>query len=325
MKALQAINPRIFKEVQTPVPHLPKNEYNYILVRTAWGLTCGSDIPFFIGNKRYQSYPLLPGAPIHECTGEVVESSSEQFHAGDRVLAIPEGNLRLAEFFLAKADKAIVLDSAIDDLGAACIIQPLSTVISAVDRLGNIQEKSLAVLGLGPIGLLFCWLAKKRGAGSVIGVDPLKDRCHEAESLGATRTFPMRSAELIHQARAVPDAWKAADICIEAVGHQMNTLNDCFEMVEKLGTVLAFGVPDQPVYAFEYETFFRKNAVLIAAVTPDWKEYLAKAQSLFLENRIELSRLVTHRVPMGDAADAFRMYERREAGVLKVALDARGW
>jgi threonine dehydrogenase-like Zn-dependent dehydrogenase len=79
------------------------------------------------------------------------------------------------------------------------------------------------------------------------------------------------------------------------------------------------------VYALEYETFFRKNAVLIAAVTPDWKEYLLKAQNLFLENRIELSRLITHRLPMREAEKAFGMYERRDAGVLKVALDARGW
>ena len=42
----------------------------------------------------------------------------------------------------------------------------------------------------------------------------------------------------------------------------METLNDCFELVRKRGTVLAFGVPDQHVYAVEYETFFRKNAHL---------------------------------------------------------------
>ena len=73
------------------------------------------------------------------------------------------------------------------------------------------------------------------------------------------------------------------DICIEAVGHQMETLNDCLELVRQQGTVLAFGVPDQPVYAIEYETFFRKNAHLIACVTPDWSEYLAKHGMFFLQ------------------------------------------
>ena len=62
----------------------------------------------------------------------------------------------------------------------------------------------------------------------------------------------------------------------------MDTLNDCLALVRQQGTVLAFGVPDQPVYAIEYETFFRKNAHLMACVTPNWSEYLAKARDVFL-------------------------------------------
>ena len=80
--------------------------------------------------------------------------------------------------------------------------------------------------------------------------------------------------------RTSPKEWIPPDICIEAVGHQMDTINDCLELVRKYGTVVAFGVPDHPVYALEYETFFRKNAVLMGTVTPDWAEYLPKARRL---------------------------------------------
>ena len=80
----------------------------------------------------------------------------------------------------------------------------------------------------------------------------------------------MRSIEVVHAGRQNPGEWEPPDICIEAVGHQTETLNDCFELVRKRGTVVAFGVPDQPVYAVEFETFFRKNAHLIAVVTPEW-------------------------------------------------------
>ncbi len=324
MKALQLVKPRSFNLVQAPVPRLPEGE-DFILVRTAWALTCGSDIAFYAGNKRSCSYPMSPGAPIHECTGEVVESSSKIFKAGDWVLAIPEGNLGLAEFFLAQASKAVALNDDIGDLGTACMIQPLSTVMSAVDRLGDLRGKSLAVLGLGPIGLMFCWLAKRKGADPVIGIDPLENRCRTAESLGATRTFCSRGIELVHAARRNADEWSPPDTCIEAAGHQMETLNDCVELVRKYGTVVAFGVPDQPVYALEYETFFRKNALLIASVTPDWKEYLAKARDLFLENKDALSKLITHRMPIHRAEEAFRMYEKHEDGILKAALDAADW
>ncbi len=325
MQALQVVRPRFFNRVEVPIPKLPADGKEYVLVRNAWALTCGSDIPFFTGNKRFQTYPLAPGAAIHECTGEVVESSSTLFQPGARVLAIPDGNLGLAEYFLAPIAKTMPLDPDIDDLGVAGIIQPLSTVMNAVERMGDLRGKSLAVIGLGSIGLLFCWLAQKSGATSVIGIDPIANRCRKAETLGATRTICRRSIEVIHDAQTSPAGWIPPDICIEAVGHQMGTLNDCLELVRKYGLVVAFGVPDQPVYAFEYEVFFRKNALLMATVTPDWQKYLQKAQTLFMEYRTELSTLVTHRLPILDAQKAFGMYELHEDGIIKAALDASRW
>jgi threonine dehydrogenase-like Zn-dependent dehydrogenase len=325
MNALQVVRPRSFEPVQIPIPQLPSEGEGWILVRTAWVSMCGSDIPFFTGNKRFVSYPLAPGAPIHECVGEVVESASELFKYGDRVLAIPDGDKGLAEFFLAQASKTVALNPDIADPGAACLIQPLSTVMNAVDSMGDVRGKSVAVLGLGSIGLLFCWLSAKGGASSIVGIDPCDGRCRIAEGLGATRTICSRGIEVVHGARVAPAAWIPPDICVEAVGHQMNTINDCLELVRKYGTVVAFGVPDHPVYALEYEVFFRKNALLMGTVTPEWKEYLAKARDVFLANREELSRLITHRLPIREVGKAFRLYERHDDGILKAVLDATSW
>lgn len=286
---------------------------------------CGSDIPFFTGSKRYKHYPLNPGAPIHECYGQVVESTSSRFQPGEWVVAIPEGDQGLAEFFIAQAAKVVRLPPELVACETSCLIQPLSTVMKAVDRLGDIGGRSVAVVGLGSIGLFFCWLLKLGGAQAIVGIDPNPDRCRVAESWGATTTFPLRSVELIHAARQHPGEWKPPEICIEAVGHQMETLNDCIELVRKEGTVLAFGVPDQPVYSLDYETFFRKNAQIIASVTPDWSEYLAKACDLFLIHRSKLETLVTHRFPIWEAATAFTLYEQHADNILKALLDTSCW
>lgn len=324
MKALQVVRPRSFEQVQVPIPKLPEGK-ECVLVRSCWALTCGSDIPFFIGNKRQRPFPLPPGAPVHECIGEVVESSAADFHPGDRVLSIPEGDLGLAEYFLALASKTIPIASEFADPAAACIIQPLSTVINAMERLGDLRRQSVAVVGLGAIGLMFCWMARRSGAASVVGIDPVLYRCRAAEELGATRTFCGRGIEMVQQARRDTGEWRAPDICIEAVGHQKETIKDCLELVRRRGTVVAFGVPDQPVYDFEYEVFFRKNAVLMATVTPDWANYLVLARELYREHAAELSRLVTHRMGIRDAAKAYGMHERHEDGIIKAALDIRGW
>jgi threonine dehydrogenase-like Zn-dependent dehydrogenase len=65
--------------------------------------------------------------------------------------------------------------------------------------------------------------------------------------------------------------------------------------------------------------------LLMATVTPNWTQYLAKARDLFIANRGELSRLVTHRLPIRDAEKAFSMYERHEEGLVKAVLDAGSW
>ena len=325
MKALQVTRPRLFELKEIPAPQFPADGEARVLVRTHWVSMCGSDVPFFTGNKRYRSYPLAPGAPIHECVGEVVESTSAGFRPGDAVLSIPDGDQGLAEFFVALASKTIPLNAEMDDPGAACIVQPLSTVMNAMGRLGDLAGKSVAVIGLGSIGLMFCWLARRGGAASVVGVDPVRERCRFAETFGATQTVCGRGIEAVQRMRTSPEAWIPPDICIEAVGHQSDTVNDCLELVRKYGTVLAFGVPDHPVYALEYEIFFRKNAILMGTVTPDWAEYLPKAHELFMADRGQFSKLVTHRLPIREADKAFQMYERHEDGIVKAVLDARSW
>jgi L-iditol 2-dehydrogenase len=325
MKALQLVYPRYFAPVEVPMPVLKSSEPDRILVQTRRVSLCGSDIPFFTGSKRHKSYPLAPGAPIHECLGRVVESTSSDFKAGDSVIAIPEGDLGLAEYFTARSAKAVCMPTELAELDSACLIQPLSTVVNAVDRLGDVSGKTVAVIGLGSIGLFFCWLLKKAGAAAVTGIDPLPERCRAAEAMGAAKTYPARSIEVVQAARQDPAVWQPPQICIEAVGHQTETINDCFELVQKRGTILAFGVPDQLVYAVEYETFFRKNAALLAVVTPEWSEYLPRARQLFLNHRDELERLVTHRLPIQEAERAFSLYANHSEGVLKVILEASTW
>src|SRR5512139_3082124 len=215
MKALQVIRPREFIQVETDIPDLNAAGPDRVLVKPSWVSMCGSDIPFFTGSKRHKAYPLTAAAPIHECVGCVVESTSSLFQPGDQVIAIPEGDKGLSEYFVAQAAKAAKLPPDLEEDGTACLIQPLSTVINAVDRLGDVKGKSVVVIGLGSIGLFFCWLLKKRGASHIVGIDPLAQRCEVALGLGANDCITARSLEVLHDARRNPEKWDPPDICVE--------------------------------------------------------------------------------------------------------------
>lgn len=321
MKALQLVKPRQFQIVDIARPEIGDDQ---ILVCLDRAVLCGSDIPKFTGLWPGLNYPLPPGMPIHECVGTVVDSRTPRFRAGDRVVAIPRGDQGLAEYYVAGANKAVVVPDALAGSDAALLIQPLSTVVYALDRLGDVAGRTAVVVGLGPIGLLTTWLLHRYGA-QVTGLDPLAWRCEAAQRLGAARTLDLHSDRLLSRL-AQGETWEPADICVEAVGQQTRTINDCLYLVKRCGQVLALGVPLEPVYPLDYTRFFRQNLSLIASVTPSDETYLERAAGLVADHEQELAFLITDRFTPDRAAEAFTLYETRTGDrPLKVMIDGTSW
>ena len=322
MRALQLVKPRQFQTVEIARPEISDDQ---ILVCLEKAVLCGSDIPKFTGMWRGLQYPLPPGMPIHECVGVVVDSRSSRFQVGDRVVAVPRGDQGLAEYYVADAIKAVCIPEPLIDSDVNLLIQPLSTVVYALDRLSDIAGCTAVVVGLGPIGLLAVWLLNKYGASRIIGVDPIAWRCEAARSVGAARTFEIHSDRLL--SLTTQDAtWEPADICIEAVGQQTRTINDCLYLVKRCGQVLVLGVPLEPIYPFDFTRFFRQNLHLIASVTPPDETYMARAAELIGRHGQELVFLITQRFALDKAAEAFTLYETRTGDhPLKVLIDGTSW
>ncbi|MBN1658206.1 MAG: zinc-binding dehydrogenase [Anaerolineae bacterium] len=315
------MKPRQFQAVDVAMPQAGDDQ---ILVHLEKVVVCGSDVPKFTGVWRGLRYPLPPGMPIHECVGTVTDSHSPRFQVGDRVVAVPHGDQGLAEYYIADAIKAAAIPGALGDSDARLLIQPLSTVIYALDRLDDVAGQTAVVVGLGPIGLLTTWLLHKYGV-HVTGVDPISWRCSAAHRLGAASTFDLHSERLVSHI-AQGGVWEAADICVEAVGQQTRTINDCLYLVKRGGCVLALGIPLDPVYAFDYTRFFRQNLQMIASVTPPDETYMVRAAELVTRHEQELAFLITHSFPLERAAEAFTLYETRSAQhPLKVVIDATSW
>jgi L-iditol 2-dehydrogenase len=322
MKALQLLKPRQFQAVEVVQPAIGEDQ---ILVRLGKAVLCGSDIPKFAGLWRGLHYPLPAGMPIHECIGTVVESRSPRFGAGDLVVAVPRGDVGLAELYPADAHRSVRIPAPLAQCDACLLIQPLSTVVYALDRLGDVAGRTAVVVGLGPIGLLATWLLGQLGAAKIIGVDPIAWRCEAARSLGAAQTFDIHSDRLVSLIGR-ESSWEAVDICVEAVGQQTRTINDCLYLVKRCGTVLALGVPLEPVYPFDYTRFFRGNIQLVASVTPPDETYMIRAADLVRQHERDLAFLITHTFGLDRIAEAYTLYETRgEEHPLKIAIDGTNW
>ncbi len=293
-----------------------------LLLRLRVGGICGSDVPKFTGAVAPDGNDRPgPGFPLHEVVAEVVETASAGFRVGDRVVGVARGAQGLREFFVTPDVLVRGVPDGLTDLQAIAA-QPLATVLSAIDRVPDVSGRTVAVLGLGPIGLLFSWVLKARGARSVVGVDPV-DRSEVAADFGLDSTVVSTASDwvagLADGTAGLADG-DAADLCIEAVGHQTATLTDAVRAAAPGGHVLAFGVVDSDDYQVPFRTFFRKNLTLSSGTTPTahWVPYLGQATDLLLAHPMAV--YVTHALPVAEAQKAYDLAATPAPGRLKVAL-----
>lgn len=292
--------PGRLERVEAPEPVLEAGQRR---VRLLAGGICGSDLPFFRGRRSRDFIDNTgdPGFPLHEVVG-VAED-------GTRVVGWAAGHRGLAEHFAVHADQVIAVDSDLTDVQAT-VIQPLATVLYALDRLGDVRGARAAVIGLGSIGLLFAHALATRGA-HVTGVDRV-DRRDVAGVFGLSEVLWEDAIALPHD---------AFDVVVEAVGHQTRTLEAAAAAVAVEGTVLAFGVPDDSHYAFPFTRFFRKNAVLVTGVARERSRSLAAARdSLLGDARELLAAYITDVLPVTRAQEAFELAVAPVAARRKIVL-----
>jgi 2-desacetyl-2-hydroxyethyl bacteriochlorophyllide A dehydrogenase len=189
----------------------------------------------------------------------------------------------------------------------------MGTGYHAIEALDLEPGGSVAVLGLGPVGLCAVQVAKAAGAAQVIGVDSVEERLRMAEAFGAT---PVHLTE--EDARgAVKEATegRGVDGAVDAVGHP-DALEMACRLARKAGTVAAIGVYSERVEVhmgivwIKSLTLRSGQANVIAHLDPVL-ERLANGD-------LDPAPLVTHHMSLDEAPEAYRIYDRHEA--LKIVL-----
>ncbi len=288
-----------------------------VLLRFVAGGICGSDVPKFTGTGAlsWRDRPG-PGFPLHEVVAEVVATASPVLPAGQCVVGVAPGAQGLREYFVGTDDHVCAVPPGMTPITAVAA-QPLATVLSAADRAVDVRGRSVAVLGLGPLGLLLAHALKFRGARYVVGVDPV-DRRAEAGHFGVDSVVVAPAEEW---ADGLVDADRP-EICVEAVGHQTATLAAAVRATAFGGHVLAFGVADSDDYVLPFRTFFGKSLTMSSGTTQtkDWTRYLLAALDLLAER--PLNGYATHVLPTAEAQRAYNLAATPARGRLKVVMTA---
>ena len=196
-----------------------------------------------------------------------------------------------------------------------------TTAFAALRRLGASAYESLAVFGLGPVGLSSVILAKAIGL-RVIGVDVLNERveialkCGADEAVNASETDPVESVRSFSRIPGI-DYTDGVDYVIEASG----SAEARSQIIPSLGhrrgakaAILGIGSADK---VMNPEDIFFKGVTLVGSVVfpVGWAWDLAK---LLAASGISFEPAVTHRFPLDDAEEALATADEGRCG--KVVL-----
>jgi len=338
MKAVMIDRP--YSVVVTDVSNAPLGDHDVRIQVKAAGI-CGSDIHAYKGLHPFRKPPVIIG---HEISGEVVEHGRlvTRVKVGDKVTVEPQvgcgkcehclqgetnycnnrqapgiGNWygTMAENFVAHEDIIFVLPQDMDHkLGA--LSEPLAVGVHAV-RQADIQiGDKVAVLGSGPIGLLALAVAKEAGATTILSTDVFDYCLDTAEKMGATHTINIKDKDnWIEEAKELVGG--PFDKVLVAIGVP-GIVNEALSLVKKGGRVVTIAMfhGEQSLDIMQLQG---QEKQLVGCFCYTRKDTIT-AVDLLASGRIQTDAIVTHVLPYTEAADGFRMMDKKEDNPLKILV-----
>jgi threonine dehydrogenase-like Zn-dependent dehydrogenase len=311
-----------FEQIEVKAPEAADLRPGQVLLSTRAGAICGSDLPYFRGGMFPHPADLgapgatrAPGFPLHEVVGRVEASEHPEHAVGDLVVGWASLFDGIAELVVSDGEGLVRYDTSLP-ASTAVLLQPLACVLYAVEQLDEVAGRTAAVVGQGPIGLLFSHVLKQRGARHVVGIDRV-DRHDAAAAFGVDEVVVAPAARW---AAALTEAERPA-LVVEAVGHQVSTMKNCLDAVGFGGEVYYFGVPDDLVYPVDMMTLLRKNLTLRAGVTVERRRVLAEANAYLAAHPDLRESYVSHVYPATDVQQAFAAAGDPKPGQFKIAIE----
>lgn len=321
MKAAQLVGPKLFDFVEVDTPTIKDGECLVKLERVS---ICGSDIRHGYGPVyKKDDYPQAIGKPCHECAGTIVQSRTEAFHEGQRVIVLPGASMGgLVEYLPSNPSRLIALPDD-GDLTEWIMCQPTGTVLYACQRLGSVLGNSVLIMGQGAIGLSFTMLTVMQGARQVIVADLHDYRLQWGKEFGATHTINPKKDNLIEAVKEITGG-EGPDVTIEAAGFP-DTLDTAFRVVRQFGRVVIFGIQGGDVVPVDTRTWMDQQPTIIPTTgsrSGDPTTHIKHMVSLKQRGIINPGRMVTHNLnfDVEDVNKAYQMYEQYLDNVVKVVM-----
>lgn len=321
MKAVRLVQPGQPLELfDIPIPAVAAGN---ILVRVTAAGICHSDVHYRAGRSPVYPLPLTLG---HEVAGvvEQVGAGVRRVQPGERVVLhylvtcgscsycaggseqfCAEGKMLghhtdggFAEYIRVPERNALILPDEVPFEGGATLMCASATALHAL-RKGRLKGgETLAVIGIGGLGLSALQLGRALGARAVYAVDTQPAKRALAERYGAVAIDPAQgdAADQIRQR----SGGRGVDVAVELIGLPL-TMRQALRSLAPMGRAVVVGLCDRPLEIDTYRELLGPEAELIGS-----NDHLLHELPLLIEYArsgvLDLSQVVSRTIPLDAAA-----------------------
>ncbi len=326
---------------EVPIPHLENGE---VLVKVQVALTCGTDLKVY--KSGYHARMIVPPALFgHELAGVIdqVGPGVRGFKQGMRVVALNSAPCQMC--FYCSRHQENLCDDLLFNNGAyaeyirvprrivelnmlaipphvsfeeAAMVEPLACVLRGLHESGVEIGDTVAVIGGGPIGLMFVHVAQAVGC-NVIAVVKREAQIEASRRMGAHDVVHLGSVkDPIQAVRSLSPAGRGADVVIEAVGRPEAWMW-ATEMVRKGGTVNFFGGCAKGTKVELDTNRLHYSEVTLKATFHHTPDAVRKAFALIAEKKIRPAEYITGEAPLSRLQQVLQHMMNRN-GDIKTAI-----
>ncbi|WP_036720804.1 NAD(P)-dependent alcohol dehydrogenase [Paenibacillus harenae] len=345
MKAAVMRGTRKIQIEEYPVPPIGPDE---VLIKVMAVGICGSDLHYY-SHGRIGKYvvdkPFILG---HECSGDIaaIGSNVQRFQVGDRVAVEPgvtcgrcdackEGRYNLCpdvEFLATPPfDGAFVqyikiredfVFSIPDHLSyeEAALVEPFSVGIHAAARTGLQPGSTVAIMGMGPVGLMAVAAAKAYGAATIIVTDLEPLRLEAAKQMGASHIINIREQDPLEEIKTITNG-KGVDVAWETAGNP-TALQSALGSLRRGGKLAIVGLPAQDEIPLNVP-FIADNEVDIYGIFRYANTY-PKGINFLSSGIVDANKLITDKFALEQTQEAMERALNQKSECLKIVVYPNG-
>lgn len=318
------VSTREFSIREIPTPDTPPG---YVRIKVGAAGVCLSDVHFLDGTL---SPGYLRGDEVtlgHEVAGTIDHCGEgvTRFKVGDRVVVIAgerneSGQITtlgfdydggFAEYVIAKEELLVKIPDSLPFEQAAIIPDAVSTPWAAITSTAQMKRgESVAVFGVGGLGIHAVQLLRIIGCSPIIAIDPRQDARKKALEVGATHCFDPSDPEL-KKFRGLNAAFDFAGVT--------PVRKQALSLLGEQGRLVIVGIANEPITIPNDMAFTYMRTQILGHYGSE-PEHTRELVALVSEGKLDLSKSISEILPLDQAKRALEKLEQKIGNPIRIVL-----